>query len=58
MKHIMTSLILGIITILVWLFASTELHSIESKEKNIKTVVVENNEDIQRVLFRNTNHEL
>jgi len=54
----MTSLILGIITILVWLFASTELHSIESKEENIKTVIVENNEDIKGVLYRNTNHEL
>ena len=58
MRNIMTSLILGIITILVWLFASTELHSIESKEENIKTVIVENNEDIKGVLYRNTNHEL
>ncbi|RKR15080.1 hypothetical protein CLV91_1162 [Maribacter vaceletii] len=54
----MTSIILGIITILVWLFASTELHSVENNKKNIKKVVVENNKDIQRVLFRNTNHEL
>ncbi|WP_170146703.1 hypothetical protein [Maribacter vaceletii] len=58
MKHFMTSIILGIITILVWLFASTELHSVENNKKNIKKVVVENNKDIQRVLFRNTNHEL
>ena len=43
----MTSLILGIVTIMVWFFASVEMKPGQNKEEKIEIVVVENNQNIK-----------
>ena len=44
----MTSLIVGIVTIMVWFFTSLEMKSGQNKEEEkIEIVVVENNQNIK-----------